>query len=107
MKPLVWNVYRYEINHKKIEVFNIFDHGSFLTDFYKLCDEDNNKDDFADRLKRILLYYYWSKSEYEIIIVPWLGDRDAEQKIDIYSQVMINWEHFLDYCWNWYCGGES
>lgn len=107
MDELEWNVYRYDINYKKMKVFNIFEHGGFSTDFHKLCNKDNNEEDFADKLKRILLYYYWSKSEHEIIIFPWLGDRDTGQKIDIYSQVMINWEHFLNYCWNYYCGGEN
>lgn len=105
-KKLEWYAYRYNINRKKIEVFNIFEHANFIADFYKLCDENLNKLSFEDRLDRILLYYYWSKSEHEIIIVPWIGDRDIQKKIDIYSQVKINWKHFVNYCWAW-CKGED
>jgi hypothetical protein len=76
-----------------------------------------------------LQYYYWSKSEYETIITSWppyvedeeLNRLNSEKekriqetgkfyraavnlnvgyKIDIYTQVMMNWDRFIDYIWN-------
>ena len=45
------------------------------------------------------MYYMWSKSEYEIIVSPWVG-RAEDIKIDVYSQVHMNWDRFVDYVWS-------
>ena len=96
-----WNVYRHNINRKKMEVYNIFDHSSFREDVEALFRECTEKEEFAERLKRILSYYFWCKAEHEIIIAPWVGgDKKKEaEKIDIYSQVMNNFDVFINYCW--------
>ena len=95
-----WNVYRHNINADQIEVFNIFDHGRFADDVKKGLKKCKSKEEFADQLKSILSYYYWWKSEWEVLICAWSGSRQNEPlKVDIYSQVMNNWEVFLDYVW--------
>jgi len=53
----------------------------------------------ADSLKRYLMYYMWSKCEYEIILSPWTGRAD-DIKIDVYDQIMMNFNSFVDYCWS-------
>ena len=60
------------------------------------------KDIYPAKLKSELLYYFWSKSEFEVIIAPWVGgDKDKDSvKIDVYDQVMNNFEVFVDYVWN-------
>lgn len=95
-----WNVYYHDFNAKKIIHLNIFRHGSFLTEVCNLLDSDNlTKEEFAKQLERILLCYYWSKCEYEIVISPWVGKAD-DIKVDIYAQVMTNWDRFVDYVWS-------
>lgn len=96
-----WNVYIYNINQKKIEPFNIFDHWRFVEDVKKDIKKYKNKDEFADKLKSELMYFFWSKAEYEIIIAPWCGgDRGRDSiKIDVFDQVMMNWDVFVDYVW--------
>lgn len=98
---VVWNVYRCNLNTHKIEVFNIFDHGRFRDDVKKLKKRKNiTKDEFAEELRRTLLYYYWCKFEYEIAISGLLDVDEAHaSKIDIYSQVRLNWNTFVDYVW--------
>ena len=47
------------------------------------------------------MYYFWSKAEWEIILSPWCGGRDTKDiKIDVYDQVMNNWDIFVDYVFN-------
>ena len=47
------------------------------------------------------MYYFWCKSEYEIILSPWCrSSKDEDKKIDIYTQVMANWNKFVDYVWS-------
>lgn len=96
-----WNVYRWNINRRQIEIFNIFDHGRFRDDVEKLLSEDIEKDEFEEQLKRELRYYFWAKCEYEIGISDWicfLGDH--VRKVDIAEQVENNWVIFVDYVWN-------
>lgn len=97
---LTWNVYYYSLNKKEIQKFNIFDHWKFSEDVAKDLHRCRNREDFGKLLRGHLFYYFCSKCEYEVLISPWIGDRDKGTiKIDIYDQVMMNWEIFLDYCW--------
>jgi len=93
-----WNVYYHDSNAKKIIQWNIFKHGSFRKEVYELLKSDLNKDDFIDQLRKSLMYYFWSKSEYQVLILPWVGQAD-DIKIDIYNQVMMNWDKFSEYVW--------
>lgn len=98
---VVWNVYLHNININKIEVFNIFNHSRFREDVKKLKMSKNiTKEEFAEELRKILLYYYWCKFEYEIAISGLFdSDKDFAEKIDIYSQVRLNWDAFVNYVW--------
>lgn len=97
-----WNVYYFNINQRKIETFNIFDHRTFVKYVKKHIKECKTKEEFAEKLKSELMYYFGFKAEWEILISPWVGgDRKEDTiKIDVYNQVMINWNVFSDYVWN-------
>ena len=96
-----WNVYYYNINRQKIESYNIFEHGSFAHYVKEAIKKYKEKESFTEQLKRELQYYFWSKAEWEIIITPWCGNKSPDEiKIDVYDQVMLNWEIFVDYVWN-------
>lgn len=94
-----WYVLYSDSNARKIVKWNIFKHGAFKKEVDKLLKENLTKDDFSEKLKRLLMYYMWSKSEYEIIVSPWVG-RAEDIKIDVYSQVHMNWDRFVDYVWS-------
>lgn len=97
---LVWKVYHYNINHRQIEEFNIFDHWKFNEDVSKDLHRCRSREDFAKLLQSNLRYYFWSKCEYEVLVSSWTSDDKKETiKVDIYDQVMLNWESFLDYVW--------
>lgn len=94
-----------------------------------MFEEDLGKEDFSIRLKRIAQYYFWSKLEHEVVITSWpvyidideLNRLNAEyegynqktghsprllnicphmgEKIDIYEQLLLNWDVFVDYVW--------
>ena len=127
---LEWNVFRHDVNKNKIVAFNVFDHYRFNEDVQKSLKKFRDKSEFAEQLRRDLMYYFWSKYEYEVVITtfpPYITmdelDRvnyerwshkdkygtdyvrqnvnlDTGIKIDIYEQVMNNWDLFLDYVWN-------
>lgn len=93
-----WNVYYHDSNAKKIIQWNIFKHGSFRKEVYDLLKSDLNKEDFIEQLRKSLMYYFWSKSEYQVLILPWVGEAN-DIKIDIYDQVMMNLDKFSEYVW--------
>lgn len=97
---LEWNVIYYDFNAKKITTFNIFDHGRFREEIYDNRKKSKTKEEFEKSTRMSLMYYFWSKSEYEVIVSPWIGDDKAAVKIDIYTQVINNWDIFIDYVWN-------
>ena len=76
------------------------------------------------------MYHFWSKSEWEIALTDWPTHIDVKEvarlqkeldehfgrwnrepysidvhlrvaeKIDVFDQVMLNWDIFIDYLWN-------
>lgn len=125
-----WNVLRNDFNSREIKEYNIFQHSSFSKDVVELSNQDLTKEDFTEKLRRTLQYYFWSKSEMETVITSWPPYIDSEElarlnaeyenhnakwgrypyklnvrldvreKIDIYDQVRLNWDVFVDYVWN-------
>ena len=127
---MVWNVYREDFNHRTIVKYNIFDHSGLAQDVNKLLKEDITKDEFAEQLKRSLMYWFWCKSEHEVVITSWPVyidktelDRlntefdkynnkwghnpyninvspDVGKRVSIYDQVLMNWDQFVNYVWS-------
>lgn len=102
-----WDVYRYDINKNKIKLFNIFDHWSFCEYAKKAVKKYKNKEEFAEQIKRELQFYFWSKSEHELIVritednriflIPWCGCRNPEEvKIDVTDETDFNWRSFAE-----------
>ncbi len=107
MKELKWNVYVDSINRRRIEIYNIFDHASFK----KGCDKawiecKNNFEKFEKDVYAELMYYFWSKCEWEIILSDFPESKKfKKEKVDVFSQVRLNWDIFIDYVWNQYTHG--
>ena len=99
MINIEWYVYYYDVNRKKIDTYNIFEHSSFKKEFSVLLQCDLTKEVFSDQLKHILQYYFWGKCEWEIVLNHDNGT-NIGRKIDVYNQVMLNWDKFVDYCWS-------
>lgn len=97
-----WNVFYSDWNGKKIKTYNIFDHYGFRDDCNKAWKEyKNDFDKFEKKVRDSLLYYFWAKCEWEIIISPFPpNDKIKESKIDVYQQVMLNWNVFIKELWN-------
>lgn len=77
-KALSWKVFRYDVNSREIIVADVFNSNwVFKADLYyayKHCKNKNGEDDYDKFAKAVLsniMYYYWSRSEYEVIISRW------------------------------------
>ena len=106
---LEWNVYVENFNGRKIEVHNVFNHCGLMEDLAKDMKKVHVREDrpeekkwFLERLRRHLMYYYWSKCEWEIIITSWPPVKEGfkDEKVDVYDQLLLNWPAFAEYVWN-------
>lgn len=102
---LEWNVFYYDINRNKIATYNIFRHGKFNKYVEEAFEISKTKEEFAKILKRELMYYFWSKAEWELVIkldednhiflIPWCGCRNPEEvKIDVTNDRSFDWRGF-------------
>ena len=94
---MVWNVYREDCNRGAIVKYNIFDHGGFAQDVNKLLKEDITKDEFAEQLKRFLMYWFRCKSEHEVVITSWPVYIDKEELDRLnteYEEYNNKWGHY-------------
>lgn len=99
---LEWNVFFEDFNARKIKTYNVFNHSGFVKDCVQCFREySDDRSGFEEKLKRSLMYYFWSKCEYEVIISDWPPRSDFHaSKVDVYDQVCLNWPIFLDYVWH-------
>lgn len=97
---LKWNVYVSNFNSGEIEIHNVFDHCGFWNDCVSAKKTEKTKEKFAEKIKSSLMYYYWSKCEWEITVHHWPdNERMKNKKIDVYQQIRMNWDIFIDYLW--------
>ena len=97
-------------------------------------DRTFSKSNFSDALDKIIRYHFWGRAEAEIAVSSWVPhitieemervqseyaqhiikwktppyrvsvNIDSSVKINIYEQVHLNWESFIDYVWKEYIG---
>ena len=97
---LKWYVYLEDVNKKKIIKYNVFNHYSFCEYLKNAVENIKNKNEFSEKVKRLSMYYFWAKCEYEILITTWLERKDFKsEKIDVYDQLQLNWNVFINYIW--------
>lgn len=94
-----FNVINYDFNGHKFEPYDVM---PYLVHAYNKCverakeypDSDYWKvpktfDEFKKFVKDESQYQFWSRCEYEIILVDWPCKKD-EEKWDVYDQIMMN-----------------
>lgn len=124
---LAYYVYTENINKHKIEKYNVLNDG-IIEEILKRT-EGFDKKAFAEEVEHIIMYHYWSRAEWEVILTDWpthiapdelvrlnneadkhekeyghepysmCVNLKTEEKIDVYDQVMMNWNIFIDYIW--------
>lgn len=97
---MIWNVVYHNINIDEIRIVNIFEHSGFKKDTETALEKCKTKEEFAETIRGDLFYRFGSKCEWEVLIKPWCGGSDkTEKKVDVYQQIMWNWDIFIDYLW--------
>jgi len=102
-KDLKWYAFYYDWNGHKLERTNVLG-PRFTEDILKRIKRDkiNTYEDLKEGIKRELMYYYWSKAEYEVLVTD-LFPKDYEDfcnnsiKIDIWYQLEPNLDRIVEY----------
>lgn len=99
-KPLTWKVKNYLINENKIWDYDVL---AYREDqIKKLKKKWTIKEEFAKAMRSEMMWQYWSRCEYEVIIEiddngrvwlsPWVGCRNPEEvKIDVTDDKSFDW----------------
>lgn len=90
--PFSWKVLHHNCNTDKIEEYDVL---KYKEDFIKKLKKEcgSNKEQFAEKLDREMMWQYWSRAEYELILIncngklflePWCGSRNPEEvRVDV------------------------
>lgn len=102
-KQLSWEVKNFDVNRQVIEDYDILEYREdFIKKLKKKC---ATKEEFAEQLRREMMYRFWSKCEWELVIEvtedervllkPWCGCRDEEKAtIDVTDDTSFDWKNF-------------
>lgn len=99
MNNLVWNVYIYDFNEKKIKTYNIF----YRNSIQEIISEVINGKSLKTAILTWAKYNYWSKVEYEMLIGGMFDTLGNFKKIDIYNQIEMNIDRITEYIYNKLC----
>ena len=97
-QKMKWNVIVEDFNSRKIVLYDIFTHSGFKKDVLDADKKCETNEEFLDKVKDSLSYYFWAKCEYEVFVESlFVSTLDKKRKIDAYEQVMMNWDVFANY----------
>lgn len=103
IKPLSWKVKNFNCNRQVIEDYDILRRREdFIKKLKKKCE---NKEEFAEALRHEMMYHFWSRAEWELIIEitednrvllkPWVGCYDDEKAtVDVTDDTTFDWMGF-------------
>ena len=103
LKPgdMYWTAIYYNSNAQEFQPYNVL---KYKEDFVKqLKKKVESKEEFSQRMKSEMMYYFWSKCEIEVILTnqgdriimsPWIGPEDLI--LDVTDREDFNWVDFFN-----------
>lgn len=102
-----WNVIVENANRRRIEIYNVLNK-YFLEDLREIFRKTrDDKAAFEKCLRGEIMYRYWSKCEWEVVVTSMFADvspdrKFHDEKVDVSDQIFLNWPAFVDYVWNYF-----
>jgi hypothetical protein len=104
-KPLSWLVKNFDCNKQVIEDYDVLKYRE--DEIKKLNKKCASKEEFAKKLRSELMYHFWSRAQYELIIEltekggvilkPWCGCYDNQKAtIDVTNDTTFDWKGFAE-----------
>ena len=107
MIELEWNVFLYDGCRSKAEPrkFNIFDNINFRERVEELlATPELTREEIEEEVRAAARWQFWSRCQYEFILLSWpTGEKETGYKMDVFEQLEMNWDRFIDYIWIYYC----
>jgi hypothetical protein len=105
LNVLTWKVKNYFWNHDTVSDYDVLQYRADLVK--KLKKKCANKSEFSEEMRREMMWQYWSRAEYEVIIEidednriwikPWVGCTNPEEvKIDVTDDESFDWRGFAE-----------
>lgn len=93
-----WYVYREDFNTSKITKYNVFNNYNFINGCRKTFKKYKDPLEIEKEIHSWAKYCFWCKCEYEIVLSGIISHKNYEEKkIDVYDQLMMNWNCFYRY----------
>lgn len=94
-------------NNQKIEDFTPFSYKYWLKEIKSIKKKCDTKEKFYEELRREVMWRYWSKAEWELIInetadgrvilSPWCGCRNTDESaVDVTDGADFDWKGFAE-----------
>lgn len=123
---LQYFVYIENFNQRKIEKYNVLS-DAIVEEIVNNAGENPTKENFAKATEQVFKYYFWARSEWEVIITDWpphvsvpevsrlakeiedsvaktgkepyllMTKLNVAEKIDVFDQLKLNWDILIDY----------
>lgn len=102
---LNWDVYYYNSNMQEIQKYNVLGGKYYSEQIKRIKKKSKTKEEFSESLRHEMMYHFWSRSEWELIIkltkdsrvflVPWCGCKDPENKtLEVTNDTSFDWVGF-------------
>ena len=100
LKKFSLNVCIWNFNQDKLETYDVVPHLKIQLRSCKKNEKPKTRDELSEFLRREAQYMFWAKCEWEMIIHSWpFRNEGREEKVDVYSQLKLNWDAFVDAFW--------
>ena len=96
---LEWNVLQYDFNLGRIVRYNVLEYSEWLISSIKRAIKKKEVVDYnslKEFISRKLKARYWSRAEYEIMVSGLITKKEP-QKIDVWYQIEMNIDSFVEY----------
>lgn len=99
-----WNVMLFR--NGEMKPFNVFQNYLFADAVTNIINdpvnENKTREELSEEIRRKAQWQFWSRCEYEYIATEWPPAKDDKgYKLDVYEQLMANWDRFMDYIMLW------
>lgn len=101
-----WNVLVWDVNHDCLKYHDVVPGFKDYIMSVAKSKRPKTRDELSSVLDSEAAYHYWSRCEWEILVQGW-PKSDAEKKIDVYQQLKMNWDAFIDGFWEKVCRGGN
>lgn len=97
-KKLQWNVMIWDFNTKKIKLYNVLTE-TFIQELYAEYKKKKilSLKDLENFVQRYSNYYFHHRCECEIVVGDMFTEKEDLEKTDIYTQIMMNIQHIVNY----------